>query len=318
MVVAASIAIQFLADRMWPATILAFGPRWVLAVPLLPLALAALRHPRKHTAIGLLAVLSLATLLIVGPVMDVRLGTGRASGIADVRVMTFNLGESRMTGKDLDVLMRAEGVDVAALQECPFYDLEPARFGWHFFYGGDLCLVSRFPFTVLDEPDPATVWMRYGRRPLRFAVDGPRGTFQLLNVHFETVRGGLDALRTHGWRALAEFSLNRQQAERDSRSARARISADSRPLLVAGDFNLPVESAIYRQQWGDLVNAFSRCGRGLGHTKFTSLHGVRIDHVLASDHWSCTDARVLQAQAGGDHAPLVVDLQFSGSRIQRP
>ena len=79
-------------------------------------------------------------------------------------------------------------------------------------------------------------------------------------------------------------------------------------IVVAGDFNLPVESAIYRANWGDLRNAFSNCGRGFGHTKFTSLFGIRIDHVLTSDPWRCADARVLPSPYGGDHAPLVVDL----------
>jgi endonuclease/exonuclease/phosphatase (EEP) superfamily protein YafD len=97
---------------------------------------------------------------------------------------------------------------------------------------------------------------------------------------------------------------------RDSRAARGRISQVSDPLLVVGDFNLPVESAIYREHWSDFENAFSRCGRGLGHTKVTRLFGVRIDHVLASPAWACVNARVVSTPYGGDHAPLIVDLQL--------
>ena len=37
------LAVDVLADRAWPATILAFGPRWPAALPLLPLALTRRR-----------------------------------------------------------------------------------------------------------------------------------------------------------------------------------------------------------------------------------------------------------------------------------
>jgi endonuclease/exonuclease/phosphatase (EEP) superfamily protein YafD len=84
------------------------------------------------------------------------------------------------------------------------------------------------------------------------------------------------------------------------------------PLLIAGDSNLPVESAIQRSSWGDFMNAFSTCGRGFGHTKATRLFGIRIDHILTSRHWRCIRATVLDSPYGGDHAPLVVDLRLAG------
>jgi endonuclease/exonuclease/phosphatase (EEP) superfamily protein YafD len=129
-----------------------------------------------------------------------------------------------------------------------------------------------------------------------------------LNVHLQTIRGGLEALGVQQWRALPQFAHNREEAASESRAARERTKGGTEPMIVAGDFNLPVESAIYRANWGDLRNAFSSCGRGLGHTKFTSLFGIRIDHVLTSNQWRCADARVLANSYGGDHAPLVVDL----------
>jgi vancomycin resistance protein VanJ len=183
-----------------------------------------------------------------------------------------------------------------------------AAFGWRFYYGGDLCLVSRYPFTVLDEPDPDNVWRRGGHEPNRFEIDSPIGRFQLLNVHLGTIRSGLEALGAEGPRALPQLLSNRDEVAIESHRARERTRGGILPVVVAGDFNLPVESAIYRSDWGDLQNAFSSCGRGFGHTKFTSLFGIRIDHVLTSYQWACADARVLSRPYGGDHAPLVVDL----------
>jgi endonuclease/exonuclease/phosphatase family metal-dependent hydrolase len=253
-------------------------------------------------------VLAITACVVLFGIMDFRLGLARASGTAEVRVMTQNLGAGRVTAEALDRLMRKERIDVAALQECPFYDFGPAQFGWEFFYGGNLCLVSRFPFKVLDVPDPDTFWERSGRQPLRFLINSPAGSFQLLNVHLPTIRDGLEW--PSGLRMSSKFHANRNDAAKHSMSARARVRDLTDPLLVAGDFNLPVESAVYRASWGDLVNVFSACGRGLGGTRFTGLFGLRIDHIVASPQWACTDARVLASPYGGDHAPVIAALRL--------
>jgi vancomycin resistance protein VanJ len=201
-------------------------------------------------------------------------------------------------------------VDVAALQECPFYDSSPDGSGWHFYYGGDLCMISRYPFSVLDLVEQEDGWRDPYLRPVRIEVAAPAGRFQLLNIHLETVRGGLNALRDDGWAGVRWFEHNREDAMQESAAARARVRAARRPLLVAGDFNLPVESAIYKQNWGDLQNLFSLCGRGFGRTRLTPLYGIRIDHIIASEEWECAGARVLASPYGGDHVPLVVDVRL--------
>jgi len=300
------LAVNFLADRVWPATLVAFGPRWLAALPLLPLAVLVVLKTPARKARRLMGPLALTAVVLLIGLMDFRMGLGRVAGTPTLRFMTQNLGASRVTAEELDRLMKAEGVEIAALQECPFYDVAPARLGWHFFYGGDLCLASRYPFTVLErDPDNA------GRRAnisLLFEIDSPIGRFHLLNVHFATVRDGLEALRARGPRALPQFLLNRNEVEMQSRMARDRVTGGMLQIVVAGDFNLPVESAIYRTDWGGFRNAFSNCGRGFGHTKFTRLFGIRIDHVLTSYRWACANARVLRSPYGGDHAPLIVDL----------
>lgn len=309
-VVTAWLAVVFLTDVTWPATLLGYGPRWVVGLPSIPLGFLVVMRTSAGVASGLIGVLIVtATLLVVG-LMDVRLGSTRARGTPSLRLLVQNLGHSDVTAASLDRLLQSERVDIAALQECPFYDNSPARLGWEFYYGGDLCMVSRFPFELLDEADPDNVWRRGGREPLRFAIQTPSVTIQLLNVHFETIRSGLDGFGhgfSSGWRHFAE---NRLVAALDSRRASARARRVVGPLLVAGDFNLPVESAIYRDSWGTFRNLFSECGRGFGHTKTTPAFGVRIDHVLASEHWTCVAARVLESPYGGDHRPLVVDLRL--------
>ena len=302
-------AVECLTDRFWPATLVAFGPRFLAAVPIVPLAVALLFVHRRALRAWLAAVLVLTVAILVFGLMDFRLGWHRAPGPPSFRLLTQNLGHSEVTAASLDRLLRQENVDVAALQECPFYDNSPAQRGWHFYYGGDLCLVSRYPFEVLDVADPENFWRRGGREPLRFVIHLPTGSIELLNLHLQTIRGGLESLMAEPWDGLSHLRANRAEAAHDSRSARAGVARMSRPFIVAGDFNLPVESAVYRESWGDLDNAFSRCGRGFGGTKFTRLFAIRIDHVLNSPGWACTDARVAPSPYGGDHAPLIVDLR---------
>jgi len=308
LVAALWLMVALLTDSAWLPTLVAFGPRWFAVLPLLPLGgmLLFVTGARRRSTYAL--VLALSALVLVFGFLDGRTGLGRSHGPPVLRLLTHNLGASHVTADALDRLLREQRVDVAALQECPFYDYSPARLGWRFYYGGDLCLVSRFPFTVLDEPDPDNVWRRYDREPILFDIDAPGGHFQLLNVHLATIREGIETLPAGGWHGLSAFVSNRDQAALESRRARAKILHRTAPVLVVGDFNVPVESAIYRESWGDLGNAFSRCGRGFGHTKFTRLFGIRIDHVLMSERWGCTDAQVLSSPYGGDHAPLVVDL----------
>jgi endonuclease/exonuclease/phosphatase (EEP) superfamily protein YafD len=302
------LLIRFLVDRTWSATLLAFGPRWLALLPALPLVIVVLTSAPRAAAHRLLTVLTTATALLLIGVMDFRLGGTWSSGQADLRIMTHNVGESSVTADRLDALMRSAEIDVAALQECPFYDLAPARLGWHFYYAGDLCLVSRFTFAVLAGADQSKPWRVGGRNPMLFAIHAPGREFQLLIVHFQTIRGGLEGQGR--WGGGTDLRVNRDDSARESAAARAMIR-ETAPLVVAGDFNLPVESAIYDADWRDLANAFSRCGRGFGYTKFTSLYGIRIDHVLTSTHLECTRARVLRSPFGGDHAPLVVDLRYS-------
>ena len=92
------LAADVLTDRAWPATILAFGPRWPAALPLFPLALlvvVATAGPMARRLIGLVAVTGL---VLVFGFMDYRLGRGRVAATPVLRIMTHNLGGSRVTG----------------------------------------------------------------------------------------------------------------------------------------------------------------------------------------------------------------------------
>lgn len=86
--------------------------------------------------------------------------------------------------------------------------------------------------------------------------------------------------------------------------------------MIAGDFNLVVESAIYRRHWSRCRNAFSRVGRGFGYTRVLRRFSARIDHVLSCGSWDPV-AVELGPDLGSDHLPLIADFQRSGDRPVR-
>ena len=83
------------------------------------------------------------------------------------------------------------------------------------------------------------------------------------------------------------------------------------PLIIAGDFNMPSDSVIYRSCWGPYTNAFSQAGLGFGRTRWISMRGVtfgvRIDHILTNEHWRPQSCWV-GPDVGSDHLPVIADL----------
>ena len=83
-------------------------------------------------------------------------------------------------------------------------------------------------------------------------------------------------------------------------------------MIVMGDFNMPVESTIYRRCWPRLADAFSTSGWGFGFTKTSEKrgwsYGARIDHVLFSPPWRCLRCWV-GGEIGSDHLPLVAEFR---------
>ena len=81
------------------------------------------------------------------------------------------------------------------------------------------------------------------------------------------------------------------------------------PLLVLGDFNMPVTSSLFQQHWKDLGSAFDAAGWGYGYTAPCGTKGnywphnlpwLRIDHILLSRHWDATACWIGSSDAS-DH-----------------
>jgi vancomycin resistance protein VanJ len=144
--VSAALLLWTLSDRWWPVTVLLFGPRWTLLLPLVVLAPSALVWDRS-----LLVPLALAALVILGPVMGFRTGwrtlLPRGEEVEDLRVVSFNAaGGGSLHLPPPELLARWKG-DIVAFQECGKALAEGLRRvpGWEVDSRSGLCLASRFP-----------------------------------------------------------------------------------------------------------------------------------------------------------------------------
>jgi endonuclease/exonuclease/phosphatase (EEP) superfamily protein YafD len=312
-VVVLTLLLWTLGDRWWPATVLLFGPRWLVVPPIALLALlSAALSPRA--LVPLVAALAVA----VGPFLGFRTGWRAlllpGSDERIVRVVTYNVQGGERVGPRLRELIEVTHPDVVAIQECarPLHATLRALEGWEVRAPrrrGTLCLLSRFPVEADDTL--STWWLDDGLGGsgdlVKYVLRTPAGPLTLVNLHLETPRRGLAPLRRG--RGSTRTEINSQVREIGSERARAWLRDVEGPLVIAGDFNMPVESRVYARHWGDLENAFSTAGFGFGWTRLMVRFQVRIDHVLVAGGAHAVRAG-LGPDLGSDHLPVVAAIRM--------
>lgn len=322
--IALAVALPRFGDRAWPATLVLFGPRWLLAVPLLALAPAALLF-RRWALVPLAAAGGILLFPVLGLRVPVRaLLDGERPG--QLRVATFNAGGKPLAVGALKGFVAAVRPDLMAIQECQVEKekLAQALPGFSVEVDTGMCLVSRHRIEAAESRSREDVWQRGGsgaivrytiELPARAdaaGVDGAPTRINLVNLHLETVREAIEALTHRAWRGAGEHDENIALRDWESTLARQWVDMAAYPVVITGDLNMPVDSALYRRHWAGFTNAFSSAGLGFGHTKETRWFGIRIDHVLLGEGWKAERAWV-GPNLGSDHLPLVADLRWVGS-----
>lgn len=294
-------------DRWWVATVLLFGPRWPILLPLLALIPLALMFCRQVLP-WLAGAGALAIWLFMGWVVPWQRVTGVFAPPPDLtlRVITYNCGETD-TDQVVRMIERLRP-DVLTLNEWHPSRVLPKSVteGMHVGQLGGNLILSRFPIKAV-QPLESEHLKPWEYRALRCVLETHLGPMQVVCVHLETPRHGLNEVRHAPWLAADAMRRNMERRRFDSQAASRFAAEFAGPSIVAGDFNMPVESHFYQQDWSGWQNAFSQGGWGLGHTKLLRVYGVRIDHILLSPHWRVTSARV-GPDLGGDHLPVVADL----------
>ncbi|HMO36106.1 MAG TPA: endonuclease/exonuclease/phosphatase family protein [Gemmatales bacterium] len=140
------------------------------------------------------------------------------------------------------------------------------------------------------------------------------GPVSIINVHLPTIRGQSGELEEliQGLPGSVDNFIKVLERRRDAvEKMKAWITTVPGPCILAGDFNMTSDDGLYRKSWKGYGNAFEKAGWGFGYTKWTSWHGVRIDHVLFEQTWQCIHAEV-GPNLGSDHRPLYVELIPAG------
>ena len=151
---------------------------------------------------------------------------------------------------------------------------------------------------------------------VRCVVEAKDIELQLVTVHFESPRRGLNAARREGLEGAGDWQRNFQERLGQSRALAAalahELAADRRPLVLAGDLNAPESSSVIRTLLAlGLRDAFSTAGRGYGYSYGQALKlgfsFLRIDHILVSPEIGVADCFVGNGGAS-EHRPVIADL----------
>jgi endonuclease/exonuclease/phosphatase (EEP) superfamily protein YafD len=305
-VLAAWAVLYVAADAASLPTLFLFGPRWVAALPLL-LVIPLTVYARSSVAAAATLV---AVLVIAGPLTGGTVSTealrGDRPATAVLRVVSWNMG-GKKPGPDFRRFLEQTDPDLVVCQEANLSadDFPPSLRP----VGDPIRVASRYP---AKYDAGINFWdLNEGGQVDRYVVDAPGVAVTLVDVHLPTVRPGVEAAIGTKFRDLSVMRHTIHERAVASRRARAFVGPAAPDLILAGDFNMPVESRIFREDWGGFRDAFSAAGTGWGQTKQTSWFGTRIDHVLYSPPWACRRVSV-GPPMGSDHCPVIADLAREG------
>ena len=239
---------------------------------LVPLALGI----RREAVRGLLV----AAILWIGPVMGFCVpwrsivDGGRSEG-QTLRIFSCNTQGSSFDPRALGDLIEQVRPDVVALQEWSnLHRLEVFRGpDWSIRVDGGLCLASRLP--IRSTGPVGRELLGSSGYVVRYQLDGPDGAMDLVNLHLETPRDGLEAVRDGGLDGAPALRANNVFRRQVSTIAVELIRKHGTPDVIVGDFNLTADSTIFRDFWSSPYrDAFSVAGLGFGYTKYTEWFGA--------------------------------------------
>jgi endonuclease/exonuclease/phosphatase (EEP) superfamily protein YafD len=310
-VIAIWVFIRIDGDRWWLATMMLFGPRWLLLVPLavmLPLALAF----RRRWLWGLLGI----AVLVAGPMMDLRITKAGLFPVErqsdSLRVLTFNTHFAYVDPVRLGDYIAMTKPDIVALQEWyAGYRGTVFPIGasggmagkpWHVIQLEEAILASTYPIRVVGEgmiERDIEKGVTY-----RYNIELPQGAVTFYSVHLSSPHSSFRDVLHRSPYGVPRLTNNQNERLREARNLERDSDDDT---ILAGDFNLPRDSTIFRSALSGFADAFTDAGLGYGWTYYSRWTTVRIDHVLMGKNWYCQHCWV-GPNLGSPHRLVVADL----------
>ena len=322
-VVLSLLLIHVVSEKWWPAVVLTYAPRAFLLIPGVVLFLISFTTGLRTQLINLISVA-----LVAGPGMELNIPWAAAHPHADafrLRVVTCNTAAfSGGTDAILREIVACEPELVLLQEILPPHvpSLAEAFPDWSVVVRGEFAVISRYPLTLDDVCNTSGI---NRISAIAVNVESPQGPVCAVNIHVMTARDGIRLLEPEPWLSSGAITgLGKHQALRvseiDEVRGFVREVANGRPIVIGGDFNMPVSSSLYRSRWRDFTNAFSATGWGYGYTAPCHTTGflpadwpwIRVDHILVDSSLSVAACRTGQGH-GSDHRLLIAELATRGS-----
>ena len=321
--VAAWALLRFVGERWWLTGLTIYLPMIGFGLPL-PLLVGLLWLARRPELLWTQAVAAAILVFgLMGFVLPVpRLGA--PSGPV-VRVLSFNIDSAHAGVDRIMAEIDRYAPDIAVLVELA--DPRGIESSLKERYTnvvivGQFALGTRYPVVSTRDPDRLPY---YGRvrspRYVEHVIDTPLGRVALFQVHPLSPREDLGAIRGRqglkqeilSGRLLHPAGAERVQVNSGLRTAQvqafsAEASAETLPVIIAGDTNLPSPSYVFGANLSRYQDGFRQAGWGFGYT-FPNVRWawMRIDRILASDHFRFVRFIVGDSHAS-DHRSVVADL----------
>jgi endonuclease/exonuclease/phosphatase (EEP) superfamily protein YafD len=227
-----------------------------------------------------------------------------------LRLLTCNLHHAEHSSPRLDELLAQTRPDIVVLQEWrgPNQSTELTKPAWRDFHKThNQFLASAYALRRATRIGKTS--SRENGSVMRYELTTPAGVVTLFSIHLASPREGLTKVVREPGQAPEDVEEGSQLRWQQSENLAREVGQVTGPVLLAGDFNTPPESAMFRRLWANCTDAFGSAGWGWGYT-FQGGHTlVRIDHILAGPGWHC-DRCWVGPNVGSPHRPVIADLTW--------
>lgn len=299
------------SENWWLSGALIYLPQTPMLIPSICLLGCSLIWHMRSAVLNLTSI-GLILFCLCGMRVSLKPFDDATSTTHHVKLITCNVQDFEPNFGQVLREIAAFNPDVLVLQEArhPPEMLKEYLKGWHWRQESSLMIGSKWPLgeARLCHTSP------YSRNTaLAVQVNSPGGPITVGNVHLMTARRGLtdlslsSVLDGSGPASVEHHAFLRDEEARQTRRFFSEVSSGT-PLILAGDFNMPTTSSVFRDHFGSYSDAFDEAGSGFGYTApcrpirfwLPEVPWLRIDHILTSDDWEISRCKAGKLN-GSDH-----------------
>lgn len=299
-VLALALAVLIAGEQVWALDLLTFF--WpILTIAAVVLLVATVPFGGMLARIAALAAVAACAVpfVMLPPAPD------NAAG-EKIRILTANLYVGNpnpapfvalltRTQPDIVVMEETRRLFADAVRESGLYPFETER---ELSLTDDKKVFSRYPIRDYQQLSDLP-GRKIGRHPMRLVIETPAGPVIVYAIHPDTPRSPEQWQDRNAYFERLALAIHGE--------------AEGAPVVLAGDWNMPVHSAFFRNFFAATGYRFARPGLWMPVTRFATrlarlgYFGSTIDHVAVSPQVRVTDWK-RGSDIGSNHLPVIVDL----------